>query len=84
MKYQHLDADTQARIDQDIAARQSDPGPQPPDAALLAAWEVDHYGHTQLLAAAEAAGDDDAVQTHKDAIKTLEKAIYAGRKGETP
>jgi hypothetical protein len=70
--YRYIDADDKAEVEAEVAERDA---PEPgPDAALLAAWERDHYTHS-LLAAQES--DPDARQAHLDAMEQIEAAIAA-------
>ena len=75
LTYRSLSDKDKTAITTEIAKRKAPPAA--PDAAMLAAWEADHYAHTLLLAAAT---DPEVQDAHREAINALEASITSGRK----
>lgn len=79
-EYKDLDEDDKNRI----RGRVVEPDPEPEFTNFLPAWEAEHFAHTVLLEQAVTDGDEDAQETHREAIATLEASITNVRAGKRP
>jgi hypothetical protein len=80
LEYQFLTEEVKNSIVAEQAKASDGPVNDPAvDDSLIAAWEADHFAHSQL---AKNESDPNKKQTHLDAMATIEAAIKKARPSE--